>query len=666
MSAFMNFWNQASIRRRVLLGASSLLLPLSVLFYFNIEQVAVNIEFARKEMKGTQVQRPLVALLGQDPRMNASADLRSFSGEVEQAAQSLGLQAGLSPRLASLDENRRKAGEPGAQAWSKEIRSLITKAGDSSNLTLDPDLDSYYLMDISSFVSAQALDRLNNIKAFASRRLANRRLDESDRIQISIFQAFVDESDLQRIKGDLETAIAENGKVARGPSASLKPVIEPLAADYFAKIQAYLGLLSKMGKGQNVSLAEFEAADASVRNSLLMLSMGVSAELDKILEMRIDGYGSYRTKIIAGTLVALGFAAFLLVSIVSGITRPLADVVANLIQVSEKDLTGTLPESYLLRGDEVGTLAKASRAMSVSLNEVMEDLRASVVVLLESSSQLDSSSQTMGMGVESTANRAQSTAAAAEELSSNINSIAVAMEEASTNFSSVASASAQMTGTIAGIASSSEAARSTTAQASQQADSILEQMRQLSESANAIGQVTDTIKAISAQTNLLALNASIEAARAGVAGKGFAVVAGEIKDLAQQTAAATEDIRSRIESVQIATRTGTEEISRVSAIVGGVNELVNSIAAAIQQQSMTTQDISRNIAEAAIGMKDANLRISESSAVSLEIAKDAASVNQVATTLNAANVQVQHHADGLNDMARKLNQTIEQFAVLAR
>lgn len=662
----MNFWNQASIRNRVLLGASSLLLPLTLLFYFNIEQVAVNIEFARKEMTGTQVQRPLVALLAQDPRMLTPVDTRSFSVELDQAAQSLGLPAGLASRLSALDENRRKADEPSLLAWSREIRSLITKAGDSSNLTLDPDLDSYYLMDVSSFVSAQALDRLNNVKAFASQRLANRRLGESDRIQIAIFHAFVDEADLQRIKGDLETAIVENGKAARGPSASLKPVIEPLAADYFAKQQAYLGLLSKIGAGQNVSLAEFEAADALARNSLLTLSMAVSAELDKILGMRIDGYGSYRTKIILGTLVALGIAAFLLVSIVSGITRPLSDVVANLIQVSEKDLTGTLPEQYLLRGDEVGKLANASRAMSRSLNEVVEDLRESVVVLLHSSSQLDSSSKNMSSGVESTANMAQSTAAAAEELSSNINSIAIAMEEASTNFSSVATASAQMTGTIAGIASSSEKARSTTSQASRQADLILEEMQRLSDSAVAIGQVTDTIKAISAQTNLLALNASIEAARAGIAGKGFAVVAGEIKELAQQTASATEDIRSRIESVQTATRSGTEEISRVSDIVGGVNELVSSIAAAIQQQSMTTEEISRNIAEAAIGMKDANLRVAESSSVSLEIAKDAASVNQVAGQLNAAKLKVQDHADGLNAMARKLSQTIDQFTVMSR
>ena len=662
MSIWINFWNQASIQRRVLLGASSLLLPLTVLFYFNVEQIAANIEFAQKEMKGSEVQRPLLKLLAQDPNMAAGSDLSSFSPQLDSVAQSLGLPSSLSTRLASLDSDRRKASPQGLEAWTRELRSAITKAGDGSNLTLDPDLDSYYLMDISSFVTAQSLDRLNTMKAFVSSRIGKRRLDEAERMQLSIYRAFADESDMQRIKGDLDTAMLENAKAARGPSPSLKPTLEPLAADYFTKQRSYLELLSKLVQGQSVSLAEMEAAELSARNSLMALAMAVTVELDKILEMRIAGYGSYRLKTIFGTLIALVLAVLLLVTIVSGIVRPLSDVVENLVQVSKKDLTGTLPESYLLRGDEVGKLAQASRAMSSSLNEVMADLRGSVVVLLDSASQLESSSKSMSLGVDSTSNRAQSTAVAAEQMSSNINSIAVAMEEASTNFSSVASASAQMTGTIAGIAASSEQARSTTSQASRQADFILEQMRQLSESANAIGQVTDTIKAISAQTNLLALNASIEAARAGVAGKGFAVVAGEIKELAQQTAAATEDIRSRIESVQIATRNGTEEISRVSDIVGGVSELVSGIAASIQEQSMTTQDISRNIAEAALGMQDANLRVSESSSVSLEIAKDAANVNQVAVELAAANLQVQSHADGLNAMARKLSHTIEQFS----
>ncbi len=638
-----NFWNQASISRRVFLGASSLLLPLIVLCYFNVEQIAVNIEFAQKEMKGSKVQRPLLALLAQDPRLGAAADMRSFSTRLDAVSQSLGLPAKLSARLSALDSSRRNAGQQGLEAWTRELRSSIAKAGDGSNLTLDPEMDSYYLADVSSVVKAQALDRLNTLKAFVSSRPADRRLDEADRTQLSIYQALVDESDMQRIKGDLETAIVENGKAARGQSTSLKATIEPLVSDYVGKQKFHLGLLSRIAKGQSVSLAELHASDSSARNSLLALSMAASRELDKILEIRIDAYGSYRMKIILGTLV-----------------------VANLIQFSVKDLSGSLPEKYLLRGDEVGQLAQASLAMSIALNAVIEDLRESVLVLLESSSQLDSSSKSMSLGVDSTANRAQSTAAAAEELSSNINSIAVAMGKATTNFGSVASATAQMTGTIGGIASSSEQARSTTSQASRQADLILEQMQRLSESANAIGQVTDTIKAISAQTNLLALNASIEAARAGVAGKGFAVVAGEIKELAQQTAAATEDIRSRIESVQSATRNGTEEISRVLAIVGGVNDLVNSITVAIQQQSMTTQVISRNVAEAASGMKDANLRVAESASVSLEIAKDAARVNQVAAQLNAVNVQVQDHAVGLNEMAVKLNQTIDQFSIRSR
>ena len=130
-----------------------------------------------------------------------------------------------------------------------------------------------------------------------------------------------------------------------------------------------------------------------------------------------------------------------------------------------------------------------------------------------------------------------------------------------------------------------------------------------------IGKVTETISEISSQTNLLALNATIEAARAGAAGKGFAVVAGEIKALAQQTATATEDIKSRISGVQNSTSSGIAEIEKISRVIFEVSDIVGSIAAAIEEQTVSTKDIARNIAEASFGVNDVNERIAQSSEV---------------------------------------------------
>jgi methyl-accepting chemotaxis protein len=181
--------------------------------------------------------------------------------------------------------------------------------------------------------------------------------------------------------------------------------------------------------------------------------------------------------------------------------------------------------------------------------------------------------------------------AAAEEMSANIGSVAVGMEQTATNLVHVTAATEQMTASIGEIAQNSEKARGITGHAARQAERIMGQMNQLGEAARKIGKVTEAITEISSQTNLLALNATIEAARAGAAGKGFAVVATEIKALAQQTAAATEDIRGRIAGVQSATAGGIAEIGKVSEVIQEVSAIVASIAAAIEEQSVTTRDI---------------------------------------------------------------------------
>src|ERR1017187_5300530 len=154
-----------------------------------------------------------------------------------------------------------------------------------------------------------------------------------------------------------------------------------------------------------------------------------------------------------------------------------------------------------------------------------------------------------------------------------------------------------MTATIGEIASNSEKARRITEDATRQAARISEQMNQLGTAAQQIGKVTETITEISSQTNLLALNATIEAARAGSAGKGFAVVANEIKGLAQQTAAATEDIKGRIAGVQSSTAGGIAEIGKVTQVIREVSDIVSAIAAAIEEQATVTKDIARNIGE---------------------------------------------------------------------
>ena len=188
-------------------------------------------------------------------------------------------------------------------------------------------------------------------------------------------------------------------------------------------------------------------------------------------------------------------------------------------------------------------------------------------------------------------------------------------------------------------------------------------MNQLGAAAQLIGKVTETITEISSQTNLLALNATIEAARAGSAGKGFAVVANEIKELAKQTAAATEDIKNRIAAVQSSTSGGIAEIGKVTQVIHEVSDIVASIAAAIEEQSTVTKDIARNIGEASNGVRDANKRVGEASQATAEIAREIAGVDQAAGHMAEGGEQVKVSASELSRVAEQLQVTVQRFRV---
>ena len=187
------------------------------------------------------------------------------------------------------------------------------------------------------------------------------------------------------------------------------------------------------------------------------------------------------------------------------------------------------------------------------------------------------------------------------------------------------------------------------------------QMQKLGQAAQEIGHVTETITNISAQTNLLALNATIEAARAGTAGKGFAVVANEIKELARQTAEATEDIKARIAGIQNSAGTAISDIGQITTVIKDVGGIVASIAAAIEEQATVTKDVAGNIAQASSGVREANERVSETAEVSKSIARDIAGVNAAVVDIRRGGEQVEASAAELSKLAEQLGAQVAQF-----
>jgi methyl-accepting chemotaxis protein len=362
-------------------------------------------------------------------------------------------------------------------------------------------------------------------------------------------------------------------------------------------------------------------------------------------------------------LASIGLTVIFAIMVTRSVADPVLLGVSILQRISQGDLTQNVPSEMRARKDELGELASAMQSMTENLRRLLGGIGSGVQTLAAAATELSAVSRQTASGTATMSDKAHAVAAAAEEASANTLSIAAGMGQSSSSLSSVASATEEMSATVGDISSNTAKARAISEQATGQAQTITEQMQKLGQAAQEIGHVTETITNISAQTNLLALNATIEAARAGSAGKGFAVVANEIKELAKQTAEATEDIKAKIAGIQNSTGTAISDIGQITTVIKDVGMIVSSIAAAIEEQATVTRDVAGNIAQASAGVRDANERVSQTAEVSQSIARDIASVNASVRDIRQGGEHVQASADELSKLAEQLGAQVAQFRI---
>jgi methyl-accepting chemotaxis protein len=435
-----------------------------------------------------------------------------------------------------------------------------------------------------------------------------------------------------RDRSDLLSAASVPGPV-RAAAAAVRPVVDTYLDRAGAAVDAAVAALRAGARDARPPWFEdFEAAFAAVESGLPAVSDALDTHAahlaDRVSEER---RGAVRYLVLTAVAAAvLLLAASLLTA--RGVLGPLRDVSEVLDALADGDLTRTARADG---GDELSAMAGALNRAVQSVRRTMTTLTDSAGTVARSAAEMAASTRRISGSVQEVSDKAGAAATASESIATNITTTAAGGNEVGASIREISRNATEAVRVVADAVAMAGRANA--------------MMVELGDSSGEISSVVKLITSIAEQTNLLALNATIEAARAGDAGKGFAVVAGEVKDLAQETSRATEEIARRVDAIQAGTTSAMAAIGEITSVIERINEYQTGIASAVEQQSSTTAEMNRNVAEAVV-------RTGEISATVAAIADAAHSTSSDADRSLAT-------VGDLADMAEELRTLVNRFRV---
>lgn len=469
------------------------------------------------------------------------------------------------------------------------------------------------------------LERFPGKKAFINENI------ERLRANVKAFIADMARMSEQHNMGDIDVVIPED--TFEGAYRVMAKGVNDMVHGHISVKKKAMACISEFSKGNlEAELEKFPGKKAFINENIERLRAAVKAlatDTNILIKASVEGklstradatkhQGEYK-KIVEGVN-----------EILNAVIAPVLEAGRVLQKVAGGDLTARVQGNY--QGDHA-RIKDDINVMAEKLSNSMGQISQNAQTLATSSEELSAVSAQMSSNAEETSSQANVVSAASEQVSKNIQTVATATEEMSSSIKEIAK-------------NATEAARIATS-AVRTAESTNATVGKLGESSAEIGQVIKVITSIAQQTNLLALNATIEAARAGEAGKGFAVVANEVKELAKETAKATEDISRKIEAIQGDTKGAVDAIGQITTIINQLNDISNTIASAVEEQTATTNEISRNVGEAAKG--------------SSQIVENIVSVATAAKSTTEGATNTQTAAQELARMAAELQRLLGQF-----
>ncbi len=642
----LSWLDHIGVGRKIAAIVGVLLIPIAFLTYLLITEKQISIRFAEAEVDGVAFLRPVEAMMRGAIRASrgGAAEWERWGEAVDAAHRRYGEAmetaepvAGVAAAVRALRAAPQPAREAAQAELLTQIRALITRIGDKSNLILDPDLDTYYVMDVVLLKLPDLLQRMAELADARRAAAAAPQLSDEQRANLIVLAAAV-RSTMEGLEASADLGYRGN------PDGSLRPRLERTVAALKAATAAFV---------------DSAPADVTARQEAMerALEAAWTASADALVDMlgaRIQGFRARMGVALGIVALLLVMALALAVAIGRSISRPLMRLNDRMAALTEGDTAAEIP--YRARRDEVGTIARAVEFFRQALIDRAAlaatrdgEMQAQLGAAQERERVATDFQRRMNAVAGSIAGivaEMQSTGARLSHVVEQTNARCVTMTASSEKtFGSIEAMTAvtdDLKSSIGAISERVGASRTMAEDAVREVRETNAIMGNLGEASRRIGDIVSLIQNVAGQTNLLALNATIEAARAGEAGKGFAVVATEVKSLARTTAGATEDITRSIGEMQALANDMAKRMGQVGAAVERISATVGEIAGAVEAQSRATRDIAASVGATAEGTRT----VSQDLAALTSISAEAAAAADGARSMSA---QLREQAAGLSE-----------------